>query len=729
MRRKTALAGVLVVALAPLLQQPALAQETCARVVMFALPTVTWEEIAEREPPHLLALADRGALGSISVRTNSSRTTYASGFATIGAGTRMDVPPGAGLVADGISEGFSSVTVGGLDRIEDLAAEQGYSSARPGALGEALEGSEEVGEHAAVGNADPGSDPPSPAVSVSHVALAAMDAEGEVPRAAIGEDLLREDASAPYGVRTDEGAIEAAVDEVLDERCSVVIVDHGDLIRVDRAAASGLELEGDAREEALMAADDLLGHVLARLDLDRDLLLVASTASPLAVDEVHFGVALAAGPGFPAGATMSSPSTRRAGMVTLPDIAPTMLAHLGIPRPGSMLGRAWHADGLQQGDRIATAVDLDRESVFIDAIRTPVSTAFVLFQLLVYAATIWVLSRRERGRGEGRGFQRVLQSAALFLAAFPLSTYAAGVVQGHPIGAGGYTALLVGLTLLIVGLASTATGDPLQRLLIVVGATFTVLVLDLVFGAPLQLNTVFSYSPIVAGRFAGIGNIGFAILAASSLLTGALIVHVLGDSGRALAAVAFLFALTVVVDGAPQFGSDVGGAIALVPGLAISWLLIAGRRPSWKAVALALLGGLVVLGGFLALDLARPEESRTHLARLFEDVRSGGGQVFKDAITRKVRTNLRVLGSTIWTFVVPPALGLLAWLLLRPRWQWLSRTFPKVRAGLLSGLVMAVLGYAVNDSGIVIPAMMFSYLVPVAVLAHLSHQADQQEGA
>jgi hypothetical protein len=180
--------------------------------------------------------------------------------------------------------------------------------------------------------------------------------------------------------------------------------------------------------------------------------------------------------------------------------------------------------------------------------------------------------------------------------------------------------------------------------------------------------------------------------------------------------VALLFGITVLVDGAPQFGSDVGGAIALVPGLGIAWLLIAGRRPTLRTVLVAGVAGVVVLGLFLAADLARPEDSRTHLARLFEDVRSGGGQVFADAITRKIRTNLRVLGSTIWTFVVPPALGLLAWLLLRPRWQWLSETYPKVRAGLVGGLVMAVLGYAVNDSGIVIPAMMFAYLVPVAVV-------------
>ena len=46
--------------------------------------------------------------------------------------------------------------------------------------------------------------------------------------------------------------------------------------------------------------------------------------------------------------------------------------------------------------------------------------------------------------------------------------------------------------------------------------------------------------------------------------------------------------------------------------------------------------------------------------------------------------------------------------------------YPRLRAGLLGGLVLAILGFAVNDSGIVIPAMVLSFLVPMALITHLS---------
>lgn len=718
MRSKRVAAAVLIaVALAVIPAPVPAAAQSCGRVVIFTMPGVTWEEVAEAEPPHLTALIDESAVGSVSVRTNSSRTTYASGFATIGAGTRIDVPAGAGRPSSD-SSGGRPVTLTGVDRIDALAADQGYSLARPGALGAAVaaHGASHPRGVAAVGNSDAGLPPPLPFGYSRYALLAAMDEDGRVAAAWTGPDLLMQDAAAPFGVRTEPARLEEAIDAALDDPCAVAVIDQGDLIRADRAAAvaaAGV----DHRSEALSAADDALGRVQESLDADKDLLVVVAPTSPAADDDVHFGIALARGPGFAAGELLSSATTRRPGIVTLPDVAPTVLAHLDIDRPASMLGRPWFSDPAVPGERVAAAIDLDREAVFIDAIRTPVSTAFVLFQLLVYAAAVWVLTRR-RSDGENPERSRMgnaLHNAALYLAAFPVATYLAGVVQGHALGWAGYSVLLIAIAAAIVVVVDLVVSDTLDRLLIVAALTFAVLVVDLAVGAPLQLNTVFSYSPIVAGRFAGLGNIGFAVLSAASLLTGALLVHRFGATAGTLAGVGALFALTVVIDGAPQFGSDVGGAIALVPGLGIAWLLLAGRRPSPPSIAIAFLAGAIVLSLFLALDLARPEDSQTHLARLFQDVRSGGGDVFRDAILRKVRTNLRVLGSTIWTFVVPPALGLLAWLLLRPRWQWLSRTYPKVRAGLVGGLVMAVLGYAVNDSGIVIPAMMFSYLVPAAV--------------
>ena len=693
------------------------AQTPCPSGVIFTLPGVTWAEVERVRPPTILDIAEEGAIGSMSVRTNASRTSYASGFATIGAGSRMEggVTTGGTLGPDTAGISFDEdVEAAGLRELLLEAEEDGYDAV-PGALGEAL------GEHSttAIGNAELTYPPALVAGFERWPVLAAMDAEGLVDRAAVDASVLEIGGEA---VRTDPDAIAELARSAVEASCGLAVIDHGDLIRTELAAGpSGPDPED--RTAALMAADDLLTVVEASLTAD-DLLLVVSPTSPLHDDDVHFGVAIARGPGFAPGSLLSSASTRREGIVTLPDIAPTVLAHMGLERHPAMLGRPFFSVTTDR-DRIAMALENDREAVFVDRVRSPVTTAFVVVQVAIYLLIGWVLYRSERKGGRG---PRWLESAALAVVAFPVCTYLAGSVSQHRLGPWGHATLLIALDLVLVIGVSLLRRHPLDRLLALTGLTCAVLVIDVVTGAALQVNTVFSYSPIVAGRFAGFGNTAFSVLGAVTIVTGALMVQRAGRSRGSLIATAVLFAVVVIVDGAPMWGSDVGGVLAFVPAFAMTLFLLVGRRPTIRVVLLCVAAAVAVLAAFLAFDLSRPADERTHLGRLFEDVQTRGFEVFLDTVERKISTNLRVFTSTIYTYFVPPALAFIAWLLLRPknRWEELARRYPTLRAGLIGGLILSVLGFAVNDSGIVVPATILSYLVPVALLAHLLMEREPE---
>ena len=723
MRRATLLAASIV--LLSVFAVPAHAHQPggCGRVVVFAIPGITWSDVARVQPPELLEAVSEGAIGSLSVRTVTSRTSYASGFATIGAGARVDGGRSTGYV-EGTPPGTGSaeVTAAGVREMRSLLDEAGYTTVKPGALATALEGK----PVAAFGNSDLGVEPPVPVGRGQWSLLAAMDEAGHVDLAATGRDLLSP-ADAPYGVALDPDEMAGAL-EALEVPCLTAMIDAGDPTRADAAAANLGVHEEEATDEALSRADALLRDVRERLHPHSDLLLIVSPTSPAWDDDVHFGVAVVVGPGFTAGSLLQSPSTRRAGLVTLPDIAPTILRHHGAPRPSSMIGREMYTRPTTDADRIAAQVALDREAVLIDALRAPVSTGFVVAQVLLYAVVAWMLRRRGRKEpAERLQPPRAPVIAALGVVAFPLATYLSGLGDQLGGGAVGLVIRLLVLDAMIVTATCITLRSPFDRLLGVTGLTYLVLVVDLVTGAHLQVNTVFSYSPLVAGRFAGIGNIAYAVLAATTVITAALLVHRERASRRSLSIAAGLFVVAVVADAAPQFGADVGGILALVPGLSVTWLLLADRRPRLRTILLIALGAVAAVAVFLAIDLAQPAESRTHLARLFEDVRGRGPSVFVDAIRRKVQTNLRVFGSTIWTYLVPPALAAIGWLLVRPRnrWQRVAERYPRLRAGLVACLIVAVLGFAVNDSGIVVPAMMLSFLVPLALLMHLSLEQER----
>lgn len=726
--RRALLAVILLLVLAP---RAAQAQEDCVNSLVFTIPGVTWQDVERERPPEILRAIEEGAAATVAVRTNAPNTDYGSGFLTIGTGTRANVegtaggPGGVGSGSETNSSGLEperGVSVGGWDEILLRADEDDYGAA-PGSLGSALDST-----LAAVGNSDPGNPVPAPLGYGRYALLAAMDKTGVVDVAYTGEQVIAEDPDAPFGIRSDTDALLEAVRTVFDDDpCAVAVVDPGDLIRADMASAIAGEELRDDRNEALAAADGLLGSMRSLLD-DKDLLIVVTPTSPQWNEQTHLGVTVAVGPDFEPGTTLRSSSTNRNGVVTLPDIAPTVLNHYGIDRPSDMLGRPMQDTPAPFEDRTAGFASFDREAVYMHYTNPIISTVFVLVQVVLYAIAIALLWTREDKPRHSPWLIRALEGGALAVTAFPLATYLTTPLQAHVIEGWAYIGIMLTITAVAVALAWFFLKDPLDRFFALIVATFIVVVVDQFAGGPLQLNAVWGIDPITAGRFDGLGNISFAILGTTGLLTGALLLRKFPERRWTLFAVAAVFALTIAVDGAPNLGADVGGVLALVPALGLSFVLLTGRRPRARTLIIFVLGAIAVLVGFLIFDLSRPEGSRTHLARLYEDVSDRGLPAFADVIFRKARANLRLFRTTIWTYLVPFALGLLAYLIYRPTGAWsrLAGGEPKLRAALLGGMLVGIFGFAVNDSGIVVTAMVLSYLVPLALVFHLTAEPEPE---
>jgi hypothetical protein len=245
---------------------------------------------------------------------------------------------------------------------------------------------------------------------------------------------------------------------------------------------------------------------------------------------------------------------------------------------------------------------------------------------------------------------------------------------------------------------------------------------DVMTGSHLQIATVFGYSPTVGGRFAGFGNLSFAQVATAAILLAGILAHLLGRRWGARAAVTVL-AVTLVADGMPIWGSDVGGVLAAVPAFSLVALRLTGRqaiisRQGSLRRLLALGGGAVAaVVAFGLLDLSRPAPERTHLGRLFEQMGQDGLGPLTDAIVRKIGANLAVLPTSIFVPLVPSVLAFLAWLAWgkSAQLELLRARAPELQPAFVGVLVAAVLGFALNDSGIAVPAMMLGVLNPVLV--------------
>ncbi len=191
--------------------------------------------------------------------------------------------------------------------------------------------------------------------------------------------------------------------------------------------------------------------------------------------------------------------------------------------------------------------------------------------------------------------RRAVRPGALAALGVVPATYAAGKV---PAARDGTPTFLLAVAVVAACLGALAWLVERRRpglgAIVVLGSIGALYVVDVLLGARLQLNTVFGYSVAVAGRFAGLGNLAFALFAATALLLSALLVDRLGERGVRPALAVLVIAL--LVEGLPMLGADVGGVLAMVPAFGIAGMILAGRRPGWRhLVGLGAAGGVVVL--------------------------------------------------------------------------------------------------------------------------------------
>jgi hypothetical protein len=360
------------------------------------------------------------------------------------------------------------------------------------------------------------------------------------------------------------------------------------------------------------------------------------------------------------------------------------------------------AQGTTAKERTNFLIDTNKDAVFRDARVSGVYTAVLVLAVLLALATGLMLARGHRRA-------RAVQFGALAVLGFLDATYLAGPLNfGVNDNVAAYWVFLFVVGALVAA-ACLAIGrrHPARPLAIALAFIVVLHVLDLVTGAHLELNTVFGYSATIGIRVSGQGNLTFAQLTAAAILLAGLLVWRRPGRRTVLFVIGMLLA-TLLVMAAPPWGGDFGAALAGAPGFALLAWLFLGHRV--RARTLLLLGVILVASGLLVgiVDMLRPTSQQTHVGRFFNRVSEDGFSGFFLVIRRKAMENFGSFTTTRLVWLIPIGLAFLAylWWTRRARVPALVRATPVITHTLVAFTLTAVLGYALNDSGIAIPALM-----------------------
>jgi hypothetical protein len=692
--------------------------------VIILTPFLTWNDLTAAKAPELRKLAEKGAIGDMNSLTGDSRwPTVAGGSLTLSASRWTAGPLGVPATPE---------------RIGAIRAANADSLNPPdiGALGEALHGAGLL--TAAVGNSD--GDTSTPEGTRRPAALVAFDHAGEVDIDSTSGSLLVRDPDSPVCVHANRTALLSAVEEALAADPTLLVVDPGDLERAHDATAQPPGLYARSHDKAVRTTSAIAGDVAAALAGRRTLLLVVTPATEKPYYEPpYFGPTIAVGGDFTG--QLTSESTHRPGLVTNLDVAPTIIAALGLKPPPSMLGQPMTslpdpAGGVDSAhpaaldDRIAPlarlgtsigAIDYTRDLLFLGPFAKGVAWLIAALAVLALVPALRPL----------RPFGRTLAALGL---AVPAGAWLLFAIDRHPetptavlIAFFSATAAILAVVLM---LSAALKKRPEVPLLALSGLTSLLILADQLTGRPLE-SGLFSYSIRAGWRYYGMGNEGAALLVGASIIAVGLACD-LAEQGRweRMARFALMPAVGVVVltaTAAPFAGANAGAAIWGSVAYGVAWARVNGVRMTWGSIGAIALGVCAVVAA-IAFAEATSDRAVTHIGRFFIALAQGDFAEVRTLVVRKALNNYNYIPQTPYTqlaIVLALALAATYWLGDRPLVRALA-TRPGVAAALLGLLAGGVVAALTEDSGVVMPALMlFAGALPALSLALLGNSAEK----
>ncbi|CAM3623627.1 hypothetical protein [Marinicrinis lubricantis] len=692
-----------------------------------------------RSYPHLEQLFTSGAIGGVNVRTpergvEDSYLTMGAGHSVIARSTfsfyMQDEPMDYGFTASSYYEMMTGSIPRGKMILPSLPALLSSNRAslyegRPGLLGNVLAAN---GVDVYVyGNRDQGL-AANEGLALRQAPMMVMNDRGEVDGGNIGTETLKTNVSRPFGLQTNIETIWNMIDQEVMEgasnRSQVVMIELGDL---DRLYAWKSQYDEEqfsiVKHQIMKEIDEFIAELMLRMESEDQLWLISPLPHSTAIRQKYLLVPLALyGKSIQPG-LLTSETTRRDGMISNYDIAPTLLMALNIDdnnrwigTPAAVVPENGHFR--QLSEEIKGAADVYR-------MRPKQLYPFVTYEVTVMLiAFVLILNKRTAYRKWKMFFLYSLLTA-------PVCMLWEGwfYKQGEDV----MGILLIAMTLLSAALWTSA---PFYiGLAGVSGTTLFFLLFDGFTGAHAIQHSVLGYDAMIGARYYGIGNeymgvlIGSAVLCTTALLQFMTEKHKKGKSIAILTAAIYVILLIYLV--LPNFGTNAGGAITAAVTFIVAWQRMARPQPGmmrWRSLALWLSAGaaaaLILL--WLANQLLSISE-QSHIGKAMTQIESGNIGYISKLILRKIQMNLHLLGVSSWSKVLVASVLIVPLLLLRPKGklkQWQHR-YPYLMGGFTATAIGSVIALLVNDSGIVAAATMIVFAaVPMLMLKFYEDSAS-----
>lgn len=519
-------------------------------------------------------------------------------------------------------------------------------------------------------------------------ALIPMDSKGIVDYGNI-DDITIEDLDHPLLIRTD---YEKLFDEVYNSPGDFVVIETGDLDRLYRNYNYLSEEEYyNTRDEILLNINEFIGKLISKIDFSNSVLLVTSpNSSDLNIDNSKLTPIIIWGKDIKNG-ILTSATTKKQLLVANIDIGPTIMDFFNAPKD-NMSGAS--IEIIEKKVDLYELKAINNQINITSKVRYNSLYYYGFFSIMILGVFILQIISRIRFPERSQDLIKVLLCEVLIIPSIFIlvSIFKPRTIQEY---------LLILFTFILIStIIQWLMRKNENKILYISLFTTSLILLDLIFKGYISEFSVLSHDPIIGARYYGIGNEMVGLLLGSLTL---LSMELLKRRVKSIIPL-MLYIFSAMLVAHPSFGANVGGTIAFVISIGFYVKEYLNMKVDMKRLIL-LFVVLVLVITFMAYIDINLNSNPTHLGKNVLIIKDKGLGYIIQVITRKLLTNIRLIGSSFWTYLL-----LINLILHGSLFYFLYKIDSNILLASIAGLAGAIGGFVFNDSGLILTSICMNFI-------------------
>lgn len=504
----------------------------------------------------------------------------------------------------------------------------------------------------------------------------AMDSNGIVDYGNI-TNITKSDSKYPFNIRTDYKKIKREINN-LNNNANFIVIDTGDLERYYRYNSKYKYSRYIDKKLVLEGIDKFLKDMIDTINPSKDIVMIISPNSPRY--SKNLSPIILWGKNIEKG-LMYSDTTKRKGIITNLDIAPTIIKNFNISYD-KFIGK--NITSIPFKDNFKYIKKINKQISTTSKLRHPILKNLSIFSFIFICFIIF----KNLLNINNNYIDNIIKIIIFTLLYLIILLIIFSLFNN-----------ILWIGIIITGILLIITIKMDLNIEIIYTLIYIIIMIDIFLGGNLISQSVLGYDPIIGARYYGIGNEISGILIISMGILSLSIIKHLNEWYTIV-----IYLLTFLILLFPNLGSNLGGSISIFAMIIYLTFKKLHKTINYKHIIILIIISLLSIIFFMKLII----NFNSHIGIFFKNFHLQGISVVMDIIIRKILVNIKLIKNSIWMkiLIITTIYIIIFFRFLSP-----NKYINKKQIFIVNSILIGnIVGLIVNDSGVLLSSLSNLYL-------------------